>query len=523
MALRDGNAIIDTGLRFGSADHGTNWANTMRLAERLGVTEPFEPFFNSALAEDPNIRQAREFEHSRAYGAHLRASVEQGIWRLSATEGGFGATVTPLSWRSALHLLTIKFDFLTSSAEERQILGGLRGPFDGEDGLRSVVRLTLASGLRSLEPLTVGVSYYWDSFLSAVGVSGDGISQFISFCSWLNQSHIPPWLTRDELNELFKAFQGDLGLPELVVPGEFETFIDATSVSLHEAVSWGIPSPFLRFGKHFYRWPFVFHVMHPNLTLLALLMKRYSPEWDRTVGSGAAHIAKYLVRKLKTSGEIFVATCKVKKGVGDLDIAIYNASTGDFLLCEVKTVFDRFRTNRQIANFTNQRVNYQKAVGQLRASAREIESGRWSLKEIFPSGPSGKPARILPVVLTWWDIFDPFQGTADCDIAVSNFRIFEGLLETANGDVDALHQALLGLSAVRCPAGLRRVHIPVDHDASVTLELESQTDVLPPPDSPSRAALNSLAASAISDIASFPEDWREQMIGKGEDPKQYRI
>ena len=522
MAVCDGNEIVDNVWKFSSADHGTNWATTVRLAERLGAAEPFEPFFQSALAEDPSVRQAREFERSRTYGAHLRASVEQGLWRMSATSGGFGATVTPLSWRSALHLLAIKLDFLTSSAEEQQILSSRKGPFDDEDSIRSVVRLSLASGLRSLEPLTAGVPDHWNSFLSAAKVSGGGMVQFISFCCWLNQPRIPSLLTRDELNDLLKVFQDESGLPALA-PGEFETFVDAVSLSVQEATSWGIPSPFLRLGTRFFRWPFAFHVMHPNLTLLALLMKRYTQQWDRTVGSGAAHIAKYLVRRLKPSAEIFVATCKIKKGVGDLDVVIYNAATGDFLLCEVKTVFDRFRTNMQIANFTNQRVNYRKAVGQLRTSAREIESGRWSLKDIFPSCPASKPTRILPVVLTWWDIYDPFQGTADSDIAVANFRIFEELLEIANGDVGALHQALLGLSAVRCPAGLRRVHIPVEQETFATVEIEFQTDALPPSSSASRAALNSLAASAISDIASFPEDWREQLIGKGEDPDQYRI
>jgi RHS repeat-associated protein len=123
--------------------------------------------------------------------------------------------------------------------------------------------------------------------------------------------------------------------------------------------------------------------------------------------------AHYVSAQLNNPSSVLSKVCRAKKGVGDIDIGIVNLNTGDIMLCEVKTVFDRFRTNHQLSNFVDQRVNYEKAVRQLRATESAIVDGHWKIGDIFETKavipPSGK---IFKIILTWWDIFDPFKGTA---------------------------------------------------------------------------------------------------------------
>jgi hypothetical protein len=518
VAVARGNNIVDRVPRYSSADHGVNWINAAKIAQRLGASNLKQPYFDVAVTLDPKLKSLLDFEHSRAYGSHLRASVEHGHWQITAAEAGYTARLTPRGWRSALHLLSNKYEYLASPPEVRAILDDLTN--GASPNPSRTARLSVLSGMRALDPIRVGVAGAWSKFLKDCGLSETAFVRFQAFSSWIGSS-MSGWHTKDELARYFEQFESDLEEPP-VDRAEVNTMIEAASVTVDEAVGWGLPAPFLHISSRHVHWPFGFHVLHPNLTLLALLMKRNSQSWDRTVGSHSALVADYLVRALKGETQLQTATRKVKKGVGDLDIAVYNPKTGDLLVCEVKTVFDRFRTSMQVRNFTDQRVDYEKAKKQLRVSAREIGEGRWTLNEIFGGSLPRAPTRVFLVVLTWWDILDPFQGTADSDIAVANFAVFEELLKSAAGDLEAFHTALRQLSALRCPAFLETTMFNTSK-GPIEFSWEVQTDVLPPKDFDNRKNLNTIATAATDDLACFPPDWREQVGAGGDTPDRIRF
>lgn len=514
LALKRGNLIVDRTPRYSSADHGTLWTNVIKILQKLLRRDDFVgPHFGMHDVEDPRIKELLGFENAKSFASHLRGSMENGIWKIERVGTVYSATISPYAMRSALHLLSNKAENYEMSHAERALIR--RGPEKTD-----LVKLGLATGVRILEPLRNGTQGQWDCFLKEANLSENGLITFLAFFSWLSKARHAVWTTKTELLAAFKTFTSKYGKTQITTE-EMERLLSVFAVTPDEAAEWGLPAPFVQTGDFYIRWHFAFHVLHPNLTLLALLMRRYPNAWNTTVGSASASVAQYLIRDIERDGKALFATCRVKKNLGDIDIAVLNPRTGDLMLCEVKTVFDRFRTNFQASNFSEQRVNYEKAERQLRQTSAAISSGDWKLSDIFGEKlPIAKPANIVLVVLTWWDIYDPFQNTPSSDVAVSNFAVFRYFLRRSDGDVMAIHEALLQLASIRCPAKRRSIEVQGE-EVGFQIMSECQTDVLPPRSAQNLFGLNKLAIEAISDVACFPEDWMSQLRLGGEDPVEY--
>ena len=220
---------------------------------------------------------------------------------------------------------------------------------------------------------------------------------------------------------------------------------------------------------------------------------------------------------------LFFATRKKKLGVGDIDLGIYDPRSRVLLLCEIKTVFDRFRTNYQISNFTGQRVNFDKAEKQLAVSTHAIVSGSWTLSDIFGcSAHFRPPKRILPLVLTWYDQHNPWLGGSDANPVSCNFRVFQHLFTQARGNLSLLHESIAQLSRIYCVAARRPYGLPrVDKGVAVTRDV--QTDALPPEDVLRGMPLSKFVRKEIEHLAKFPRDWPEQIRAQGRSPCDYHI
>jgi hypothetical protein len=520
LAVKRSNSIVDQNPKYASADHGANFQCLLRaMRQSIQEKEHFEgPFFDGVLIEDPRAETVLLYESARTQIRHKRASVVNELWEIEEpSEKKFRIHLAKKHQRTALHILSVKAQFLNSSKAVKSILSKtMKSQHDQKDA----VKLTLALQFVELDALTKGVGPEWQQFLKSISVTEHSLVHFQALLSEINNNTNRLWFREETLIELMEEFEKQQGLPR-TSRGCAISMIQSCSPSLDDAITWGLSLPFVRFGEWYLRWPFVFHVLHPNLTTLAILMKRAPEAWNNTVGSHSAKVATYLASKLYVSAELKITTCKIKKGVGDIDLGVLNIESGDILLCEVKTVFDRFRTNHQISNFAEQRVNYSKAVQQLRATENAIESGAWKVPDIFGSNRERPPtARILKIVLTWWDIFDPFKGTCDADVATCNFNTFIYLFNEAKGDLWSVYTSLLELSSLPCPASPRQDYVAID-DFRFDYAVDVQTDALPPKSDPRRAALSPLSVTVIQDIASFPENWREKVLASGEDPDNW--
>lgn len=520
VAIWRGNEIVDALPKYASADHGTNFQCFLKSLEKSisrDKTE-IEPFFDGHLVKDHLAEAILNYEFSLSHINHIRASINEGFWKLTKTGlNSFKIQLSPRLQRTALHLLSIKAQFLSSSRQTKKILSKKASH---ERAKKFATKLMLASKFDDLEVLTVGISDEWEKFLNSASITEAALVNFQAFFAEINKNTYAIWFKEEDLLQLIIEFEKSHNLAST----RKDILVDLLRIlspTLEQARTWGLAVPFIKLGKWYVRWPFAFHVLHPNLTILAILMKQKPEAWDRTVGSHSARAADYLVSKLTKHGSLKFATCRVKKNVGDIDIAVLNIVTGDILICEIKTVFDRFRTNYQLKNFTEQRANYSKAADQLRKAKIAIENGNWKVTEIFSESSSKVQSRnILQVVLTWWDIFDPFKGTAFDDVATGNFASFIYLFNLADGDLKALHNALIELSNLPCPAYPRPNQIAVD-DLNFSYTIDAQTDLLPPSNEPRRKGLSQLSTKAIQDIACFPDDWKQQSKASGDDPEKY--
>ena len=526
MAWRCGvefsNEIVDAVPRYSSADHGSLFKSLLTVVCNIRSTanERFSgPHFYAVLAKDEVVESCLELEHSQLACLNLEVSLREGYWRASyhSAEDAFRLSLAPPQRRSALALTNIKAEFLSYPREVREILSG---DSDETSPMRAV-SLTLATGLDEVVFLRDAVPGDWSRLTERIGFDIDEAVQFQAFVQALS-SMGKLWFRFEELAEWYADFAKDKEI-EMVVEGRFRQLVAFFSVPPETLAEWGIAVPFVRFNDWFALWPFVHHVLPPSLTFLSLLMRKHPTDWNNTVGSDLAEVASFIRAKLPDVPELLFATKRRKSGVGDIDLGIYDPESRVLLLCEVKTVFDRYRTNYQLSNFIGQRVNFGKAAEQLAKAKRAIETGVWTISDIFGGGVERRPPkRILSLVLSWYDQYNPWLGDDGENPESCNFRVFQHLFTQAEGDLVNLYDAIAQLSRVYCVAFLRPQGYPV-LDEGVAVTREVQTDALPPEDMLSAMPLSKVARQEIEDLERFPRNWIEEVRASGGSPVDYRF
>jgi hypothetical protein len=100
------------------------------------------------------------------------------------------------------------------------------------------------------------------------------------------------WYGRRELREAWPEYAAAHDTAS--DPAEFEAMLDFHSVSVDEGLTWGVQGALIRFDDFFAVWPFVFHLMHPDLNFLTLLTRRRETLWNETLGADLAKVADWL-------------------------------------------------------------------------------------------------------------------------------------------------------------------------------------------------------------------------------------
>jgi hypothetical protein len=154
-------------------------------------------------------------------------------------------------------------------------------------------------------------------------------------------------------------------------------------------------------------------------------------------------------------------------------------------------------------NFTEQKVNFPKALKQAQTAAAAIADGRWPLRDLFGKDAPNASTGVTHGVLTWWDTYNPTLGS-DPQTLCSNFETLLFVIQQAGGDVHAAATAISELSRVYCPGVLEEAQWAVDAEP-MTVRREIQGDALPPPERLAQLALGPLARQLIADLPRWPD------------------
>jgi hypothetical protein len=320
------------------------------------------------------------------------------------------------------------------------------------------VRVSLAFGLGALNDLRIIMPDDWRRFEEESGLRADDIETFDAFISYLDIS-CGLWLPEgDGLRSLFDDFVRSYGRPD-IDKQMFDKLLDLFSLPLEQAAKWGIPAAFIGLGESYLRFDDYKRLMDPGLSALSLLVRKYEGAWSRTVGSQLAKAADYIGSKLDKHSRMSVVTRRNTRH-GELDLAVYDKLSNDVVICEVKTVYDRFRTSFRYESYAHERVDVAKAVKQLRRIETAFAGDSLTLAEVFigTSLPI-KPRSITKCLLTWWDGLDLTINSPDDDIICLTFDAFITIMNACDGDVGSFATCVEELRSVSCVGTLRKLDI----------------------------------------------------------------
>jgi hypothetical protein len=491
LACAKGNEIVDRVPRYSSPDHATVWNDLLACLRRFDAFKM--PYFNFALAPDPFAEELLAYEHAKIARRHVISSFQDGMWTLVDDGAGLRIRLAEPMRRSALHLVANKASYLRSPPPVRAVLDDLE-----QDGSA----LALANGLYHLDVFAESCPQAWQRLQDGLPFDVQALPGFRAFVLALGDMTDSRWFHANQLWDLWQHFAADRGL-DAGTGQMFGALVDFHSLTVDEARAWGTQSPFLRFGDTYLVWFFVFHVLLPDLNFLVLLARRFEKLWSQTVGADLARVADWLGTQLPANDRLRWVARRRRKGVGEADLVLLDTDTGHVLVLELKTVFDKFRTHLQMRNFTEQKVNFSKALKQAQTAAAAIADGRWPLRDLFGKDAPNASTGVTHGVLTWWDTYNPTLGS-DPQTLCCNFETLLFVIQQAGGDVHAAATAISELSRVYCPGVLEEAQWVVDAEP-MTVRREIQGDALPPPERLAQLALGPLARQLIADLPRWPD------------------
>jgi len=514
-----GNQAVDQVTPWGSAAFSTIFRGMLnvlhRTMERASARkEPFQLFFNTSQELDPDVKEALKLEGLNLLFLNEKVAIEGRLREIDKVGEGYRITLTSSGRRNALTLLHQKASYLQHAEQERELLNGLRTEkvTDQDDHRERLVQLTLRLEMKEINVLRKGLPDVWQDLLDGLGLQDTDLPTFLGFTVKMSDQ-LFRWHSTDTLFELCSAFARTYERQE--IPRErVNRLVAIFSSNLNVAKSAGTAVPFIQFGDWVRFWPFAYHIMLPELIFITAVQNKYEELWSKTFGARLAKAVNFVAGRLPNYKNLVVATTKKKTNIGDIDLAIFDLNTRELMLCELKTVFDKFRTDFQLSNFARQKVNFDKAKQQLNSSCHAIINGAWKLEEIFGGAVKGKPSKIHPIILLWKDQFNPLLDDPDY-VPVVTFNTFVYLFTESRGNLGELAGTIGQLERVFWVSRYVDDFWPVGKDR-LLLSRQLEIDALPPQSYVSKLPLTPLAAREIATLSHLPEDWREQLAAEGE-------
>lgn len=412
---------------------GLALTNCLVACERSTVPLSFE----NPLRPDPWVRTAfsRQMlaELNREHAARLR----HGIWSCWYDPQSDRAhhRLTRRRRRSALLLLN---NHAQPALLQQQLARPLRDLSPDE------LYHSLAASPEMLSFITRTDPLGWTKFEYAVGVDIQGMSALAGFLVFLRFAAETVghsyWYDEPLLVTLWSTYtQAFPQHSSMISSDALLAAVRGFSMAPSEAANYLIHPPFFWLHGKFLRNPCFLGAHNLLCGLLAIAIRRHERAWSQTMGSSLALAADTLAAMLPQMTRLKIAARRKYSG-GDVDLALYDVQTRELLVCEVKTVYDKHRTDGLMHRFEEAKVNVDRATSQLRATEQAIASGQLTLKQLFGIGDP-PPSRVHIALLTWLDPIDVTMGTPHENVLSMNFATFLWLAHASAGDVRALAAA----------------------------------------------------------------------------------
>lgn len=514
------NAIVDQTYPWGTADFSALFRDMLTLLHKTATktpnqTQKFQPYFNTAQQLDPNIETCLALEHFDTILLNKKVTVNSNLKQVVKEGARYKLSLADSRRRSAITLLRHKALFLRSSKAEQELLALLPKSImelDQNEHQKRVIELMFKLDLREINILRKGLPKTWCKLIEAVGFDDTDAVTFLAFTTALTDM-MSKWHQADALFDLLTEFTTYYNRKP-IERDQFDTLLNLFSSDLALARRVGTAVPFLKLGSWYRYWPFAYHIMLPELVLITLLQQKHEKAWSQTFGTDMAKIADVIASQLPHFPNISMETCKIKKGVGDIDLAIYDKERKHLLICEIKTVFDKFRTDFQSRNFLEQKVNFNKAFKQLKAAHDALESKTWSLNELFMD-IKDSPAHISRLVLVWRDHANPSLDTANYT-PVSDFTSFTYLYERCAGNLQTLLGSIEQLEKIFMVSTHVDDCFPHDEE-QLLFSYEMEIGCLPPLKFLEKMSLNNVVREEIESLGHLPADWEQQQAANNDD------
>lgn len=517
----NGNRFVDNVFPWGFADFSIlsrMLADTLVDLIETTKEEAFSPFINSAANMDPLIAAALTIQFSRMIALNERIGIEGGMLKLSLKEGKYHISIADSRRRSALTLLRVKALHFEHTREELEIIQqGIASLRNGEPhNIYQSAKLTILSDLREIDVLRKGLPITWARLLKQLKIEDSSLISFLSWAS-LAPSFSDRWLKSDQLYASFQKFT-QYTERSAVGKSEFDEILDLFSANPSWAKKSGFVFPFIRIGSWLKAWPFVNHALLPELVFVVAVQSRHPKLWSSTYGSELAQAADYIASTLPAFKGILVTTRRQKKGIGDIDLAVYDTASNSILICEIKNVFDRFRTEFQSKNFTKNRVNFSKAVKQINAARSALLDGSWPLEDVF-AGYTAKPIKVHRLVLLWRDHANPTLDEGEF-VPTCDYVTFRYLFKRCKGNPTAIAECIEQLEKIFWVSRYQADFWPVG-DEQLQYFREFETDWLPPASFLDKLPLNHIVREELNTLKLFPPNWQDQLVDIGADQQPY--
>jgi hypothetical protein len=177
-------------------------------------------------------------------------------------------------------------------------------------------------------------------------------------------------------------------------------------------------------------------------------------------------------------------------------------------------VFDRFRTEFQAANFTDDRVNFAKAVAQLDRTRDALCDGSWPLRDLFGKGAPAVPTAVHRIVLLWRDHANPTLDDPDF-LPACDFATFRYLFSRCEGQPWRIARCVEELEKLFWVSSYSDDFWPVG-DEQVAYARENESDFLPPLSFIDGLDLDPIVREEVATLKHLPPDWQTQAEAIGD-------